>query len=306
MRWLLKAAVQKALSAWPQGERLNYLLQRHLTHGLPRGRAELAEKFNNAVAHYRAAKRWGGLGGGPRSAYEFGSGWELAVPLCLHMLGVRRQTLVDLRPLARWELLADAWVKLGGIAAEVGGAALAGGHALEALEGPPPAGLAELKARLGIAYRAPCDARLTGLTAGSFDLVHSTEVLEHIPEADLTPILAECRRLLAPGGVVSLQVDMQDHYSYFDRRASVYNYLRFSEGAWRLVNSGLHYQNRLRLPDYLRALERAGLRLVGQEVLWPSPADLALLRRLPLAARFRGLDPRELGARSALLVCRGD
>lgn len=303
MKWVVKAAMQKAFSALPQGERLNYLFQRHLTHGLPRGRGELAEKFNSALAHYRAAARWGGLGRGPVSAYEFGTGWELAVPVCLYLLGVRRQTLVDLRPLVRWELLADAWAKLDLIARE---AAQASGHALADLGGPAPAGLRELRERLGITYRAPCDARATGLPAGSFDLVHSTEVMEHIPQEDLAPILRECRRLLAPGGVVSLQVDMQDHYSYFDRGISAYHYLRFSDKAWGLINSGLHYQNRLRLPAYLEAVAQAGLRLVRQEVAWPSPADLALLDRLPLAARFRGLAPRQLGARSALLICRAD
>lgn len=303
MKWLVKAALQRALSVWPQGERFNYLLQRHVTHGLPRGRGELAEKFNSALAHYQAAARWGGLGRGPVSAYEFGTGWELAVPLCLYMLGVSRQTLVDLRPLVRWELLADAWAKLDSIARE---AAQASGRVLAGLGGPPPASLAELRSRLGIVYRAPRDARMTGLPAGSFELVHSTEVMEHIPENDLIPILAECRRLLAPGGVVSLQVDMQDHYSYFDHGLSAYNYLRFSEGVWRLVNSGLHFQNRLRLPAYRDAIAAAGLRLVRQEVLWPSASDLELLGRLPLAASFRGMNPRDLGARTALLICRAD
>ncbi|MFH1058005.1 MAG: class I SAM-dependent methyltransferase [Pseudomonadota bacterium] len=306
MRWLIKAALQKALSACPAGAALNYYLQRYVSHGLPRGRGELAEKFNNAVTHYQAARRWGGLGRGPVSAYEFGTGWELAVPMCLYLLGVREQALVDLRPLVRWELLADAWQKLAGIAAEAGPAAMAAGHPLADLDGPPPKGLAELRQRLGIVYHAPCDARMTGLPAGRFELVHSTEVLEHIPQKDLAPILRECGRLLAPGGVVSLQVDMQDHYSYFDAGLSAFNYLRFGDRAWSLINSGLHYQNRLRLPDYLRAVAEAGLRLVHQQVTWPSPADLELLRRLPLAEPYRDMDSRELGARSALLVCRAD
>lgn len=306
MRWLIKAALQKALSSCPAGATFNYFLQRYVTHGLPRGRGELAEKFNNAVTHYQAAQRWGGLGRGPFNAYEFGTGWELAVPMCMYVLGVRAQTLVDLRPLVRWELLADAWAKLDHIAAEVGPAAVAGGHPLADLGGPPPKTLAGLRERLGIAYHAPCDARMTNLPAGRFELVHSTEVLEHIPPKDLAPILRECGRLLAPGGVISLQVDMQDHYSYFDAGISAFNYLRFGDVAWSLINSGLHYQNRLRLPDYLRAVDQAGLRLVHQEVTWPSPADLELLARLPLAEAYQGMDPRELGARSALLVCRAD
>lgn len=303
MKWVAKAAVQKALSGIPGGERLNYLLQRHLTHGLPRGRAELAEKFRCAADYLRLARRYGDWGDGPVRAYEFGCGWELAVALALYLLGVERQVAVDLRPLLNWDLAADAWGKLQDIAAELE----ASGTALpRRLAGPPPASRAELKARLGIDYQAPCDARATGLPAGSFELIHSTEVLEHVPAAALEPILSECRRLLAPGGVVAMLVDLQDHYSYFDKNIGPYHYLTLNPGAWRLINSGLHYQNRLRLPDYLAAARAAGLRVVHQEVSGPDPADRRQLAGMRLAAGFRNYTEDELGARWLVLVCRGD
>ncbi len=302
MKWVLKAALQKLFSALPAGEKLNYHFQRRVTKGLPRSRRQILERFAIALANFQYARSHGQLGGAPTTAYEFGAGWELAVPLSLYMLGVERQVLVDLRPLLDLEMLNDALAKLRELARLMDPQ---GSLGLRPLPRRPLAGRADLERRLGISYLAPRDARDTGLAAGSFDLISSTQVLEHIPQEDLVAILRECRRLLNPRGVLALEVDMQDHYSYFDRAISPYNYLRFSPGAWRLLNSGLHYQNRLRLPDYLQAVAQAGLVVVRQTVTWPSDQDLATLRGLPLAARFQGrYRPYELAARSARLICR--
>ena len=303
MRWLGKAALQKLLSALPGGEELNYVLQRRLTGSLPRSRQDLLRKFAFALAHHYAARRWGkGEASPPRRAYEFGAGWDLAVPISLYLLGLESQTLVDLRPLVRWELVNHTLACFAQMRPELEYLA---GRSLRPLPGPGLSSRRELADLMGIHYLAPRDARDTGLAPASFHLVSSTQTLEHIPPQDLLAILQECRRLLSPGGVISLEVDMQDHYSYFDPNLGPYHFLTLTERAWRLVNSGLHYQNRLRLPDYLELLEQAGLELVHRQVDWPDERRLAELKKLPLASRFRvGYDPAELGALRAWLVCR--
>ncbi len=303
MRWLAKAALQKFLSALPGGEDLNYLLQRHLTGSLPRSRRGLLDKFCCALLHYRAACRWGrGDASPPLSAYEFGAGWDLAVPLALYLLGLESQSLVDLRPLVRWELVNHTLENYRRLRPQLEELA---GRGLRPLPGGKLCRRRELARRLGIHYLAPRDARHTGLPAGSFHLVSSTQTLEHIPPAHILAILRECRRLLAPGGVISLEVDMQDHYSYFDHRLGPYHFLTLSDRAWSLINSGLHYQNRLRLPDYLEILDQAGLELIHRQVDRPDQRHLAQLEALSLAPRFGGrYRPEDLGALRAWLVCR--
>jgi SAM-dependent methyltransferase len=149
--------------------------------------------------------------------------------------------------------------------------------------------IAELETRFGIRYLAPCDARATALPESSVDFVTSTSTLEHIPAEDLVRLLAECRRLLRPDGAFSSRIDLSDHFTHFDRSLSPYNFLRYSDRAWRLANSSLLHQNRLRRPDYIGAFEAAGFEVVAEKPWRPDAA-------LPddLAPRFRSYDPADL------------
>jgi SAM-dependent methyltransferase len=287
MRWVAKAALQRGLGALPQGERLNYLFQRHVARSLPGGEPVVRRKLARAKQHVEA------FGRPVEDAvfYEFGAGWDLAIPLSYAALGVRRQVLVDIRPSARVELVNETLALL------------------EAIEerslGGPVSSLGELEQRFGISYLAPRDARATGLEAESIDFITSTDVCEHIPEHDLAQIFRECKRLLRPGGAISCRIDLQDHYAYFDSSLSRYHFLRFSDRAWGLVNSPLHFQNRLREPDYRRLVEEAGLEVVSWAPSGPSKEGLAQLGGLELAPRFRnGYTREQLGVTVLSFVAR--
>jgi hypothetical protein len=124
--------------------------------------------------------------------YEFGAGKDLVIPLAFYCLGVESQVLVDIRHLVREELVVDTLRRLSS-----GDLDRSPVVAL-ALEG-----LDERLATLGITYRAPCDARDTGLAEGSIDYITSTNTLEHIAEPDIRLILRESQRILSPDGLVS-------------------------------------------------------------------------------------------------------
>src|SRR5438132_1489863 len=124
-----------------------------------------------------------------------------------------------------------------------------------AVNSSPIRSITELESRFGISYLAPCDARDSKLPAESFSFISNTSTLEHIPESDLLKVLVECVRLLKPKGIMSSIIDMKDHYSYHDSSISCYNFLKFSDTAWKLIDSPLHFQNRLRYPDYKKLFE---------------------------------------------------
>jgi SAM-dependent methyltransferase len=292
MRWLAKAALQRGLGVLPEGERLNYVFQRRVLRSLPAGDAALRQKFSRALQHLGAYEEHGpGLPPGEATFYEFGAGWDLAIPLAYGLLGVGRQVLVDIRPSARVELVNDSLAAFQRLRPELEEQA---GRDLRPA-GPPIERLEELEERFGIRYLAPCDARATGLPEGSVEYVSSTDTCEHIPEDDLAGIFRECHRLLRPGGAFSCRIDLQDHYAYFDRSLSRYNFLRFSDRAWGVVNSPLHYQSRLRSPEYLRLVREAGFQLALEKPSGPSEEGLEELKGLPLAPRFRGYPLEELG-----------
>jgi SAM-dependent methyltransferase len=301
-RWLGKVALQKGMSALPKAEGVNYLFQRHVSRSLPASEAGFRRKVDRAVSHLGAYAEHGP----PRDRaeavfYEFGAGWDLTVPLAYWALGVDRQILVDIHSNLRFELVNRTLERL-----ERGGEELEGvaGRALRRPGAPDVGSAAELEERFGIVYVAPRDARATGLDAESVDFVSNTNTLEHIPASDLGPILAECRRLLRRDGIMSSRIDLRDHYSYFDRSLSPYNFLRYSDRSWRVFNSRLLYQNRLRRPDYLGAFAGAGLEIV-EEI--PSRGDepaLASLRELELAPRFRGYALEELAVQALVVVAR--
>ena len=292
MRWLAKAALQRTLGVLPQGERLNYVFQRHVLHSFPVGDGAYRQKFNRAVNHLANYEEHGpGVPAAEATFYEFGAGWDLAIPLSYALLGVGRQIVIDIRPSARIELVNETIAAFRRLHPELEQAT---GRAVRDA-GTPSASIAELEARFGIHYLAPCDARGTALAPGIVDFASSTDVCEHIPAADLAAVFAESRRLLRPGGAFSCRIDLQDHYSYFDRSVSRYNFLRFSDAKWALVNSPLHYQNRLRAPEYLRLVREAGLDLVYEHPSGPNEEGRAELQALPLAKRFRGYSPEELG-----------
>jgi SAM-dependent methyltransferase len=301
MRWLAKAALQRALGVLPQGERLNYVFQRHVLHSFPVGDASLRQKFTRAANHLAVYEEHGpGVPAADATFFEFGAGWDLAIPLAFALLGVGRQVVIDIRPSARVELLSETLAGYDRLRPELEEIA---GRSLRDLRGPV-ASVAELETRFGIRYLAPCDARATGLPAGSVDFVSSTDTCEHIPAVDLAAIFAECRRLLRPGGAFSCRIDLQDHYAYFDRSLSRYNFLRFSDRTWALVNSPLHFQNRLRSPEYLRLVRDAGLELVVENPSGPSEQGRTELQALPLAARFRDYSVDDLGVTVLSLVAR--
>jgi SAM-dependent methyltransferase len=292
MRWLAKAAVQKGFGVLPQGERLNYVFQRRVLRSLPAGDGALRQKFSRALQHLGAYEEHGpGVPATDATFYEFGAGWDLAIPVAYALLGVGRQVLVDIRPSARVELVNDSLASYERLRGELEGVA---GRELRPLGGPISQ-LEELEDRFGIRYLAPCDARGTGLPDKSIEFVSSTDTCEHISGAELAEIFRECFRLLRPGGAFSCRIDLQDHYAYFDHSLSKYNFLRYSDRAWSLVNSPLHHQNRLRSPEYLQLVRDAGFELVVEKPSGPSEAGLKELESLPLAPRFRKYPPEDLG-----------
>jgi hypothetical protein len=130
------------------------------------------------------------------------------------------------------------------------------------------------------------DVRDTGLPDASVDLIVSSNTLEHVPSDALPPIIRELRRISAPQAVMDHHIDMADHYAYFDESLSPFNFLRFSDRAWSLIDNTIQHQNRLRLSQHRELQEHAGFTVVQEDNVAGPPEKL---HRIPVAPRFASL-----------------
>lgn len=302
--WQIKAAVQGFISLLPGAQRINGLLQRYAPGALEATPQYLASKWRRCqthVAHYRehaTADR-------ELVALELGTGWFPMVPVGLSLCGAAEVLTVDQqRLLSRQRVLTTlrCYLELAE-RGELDGALTGRLSDVERLlrtagRRSPAALLGEL----GV-FPLVCDARRTGLPGRSVDLLLSNNTFEHIPGNVLLDILREFRRLAAPGALCSNFIDMGDHYANFDGSLSVFNFLRFEEPVWRLLNNRLHYVNRLRLSDYRRLHSAAGWRIIDERVTRGDPKELV---QIPLARRFSNMPFEELLAHEAWMVATVD
>ncbi|HEX5038144.1 MAG TPA: methyltransferase domain-containing protein [bacterium] len=270
-----------------------------MSKSLPTSLEKSAAIAEVAAKHIRVFNKHTARPLGEATFYEFGTGWDLLIPLTFYSLGANKQVLVDIRNLLRPKIIDDTIDKLGRLQDSLSLNRTPNRIAKNAASLP-----SSLKTSFGIDYRAPCDARRTGLEAGTIDFVTSTNTLEHIPEADIRGILRECHRLLRDDGIMSFQIDYLDHYSYFDGGISGYNFLRYSEKQWRRYNPSLHYQNRLRHKDHLQLIRDAGFEIVEEERDDGTQMHLKTIEELPVDKRFELYSPTELAVRSSWLVIR--
>jgi 2-polyprenyl-3-methyl-5-hydroxy-6-metoxy-1,4-benzoquinol methylase len=83
-----------------------------------------------------------------------------------------------------------------------------------------------------------CFLQDAGLAAESFDRIVSISVLEHVPENDIEAILVEARRLLKPGGLLIITMDLFLNVTPFgDAESNEYGHN--VSARWMLESSGM-------------------------------------------------------------------
>ena len=299
--WILKAAIQKALSGLPASHTLNRVFQERLTRSLDLTPDRLLDQLRRGARHLRAYRKINGRL--PGRVLEVGTGWFPVIPLGLHLCGCGEIDTVDRAALMRRKDVLRTLSALTEL--------FLAGRLSEALPEFNPDRAARLADRsrdlnraaerddaevplilrqFGVRYETP-DLTALGLPEKSVDLVLTNSVLEHLKEGEIELLLKGLRRLIAGSGVASHFIDLGDHYAVFDRRVEVYNFLKFSDAFWSLVNSDLHFQNRLRISDYRRLFEATGWRIAEEASQRGTQADLA---PISLSPRFRVYRPEDL------------
>ena len=265
MNWKLKCLAFKALHNMPAGRFLHALAQRYVT----RRYFETLSPGLMATCDFHIAN----LRRLPRGArvLEFGCGRNLLTPLLLSNAGAGTIYAYDIERIATVNQVNGMISQL---RTSVPG------------EWPALRSLADLWPLYRILYRAPADARDSGLPENSVDLFCSTSTLEHIPRADIRSILQECLRIANAGALFSFIIDYHDHYGTADPKITRFNFYRYPDQEWRRYNPPNHFQNRLRHSDHELIYRDIGLHSVinSRRVLPSAEDDLA---RLEICDAFR-------------------
>lgn len=289
MKWQAKARVHSFLDAIPFGGSILYGLQRHIVRSFPR-------QYNPTQIGYLDwhAQAIGNFAGGLDSAtvFEFGAGWDMFYNIALYCYGCNKQIIVDLNRLAKIELINDQIRQLSDV------------------DNPNfvrrPIGTldrVEDLVRMGIDYRAPADARATGLPDSHVDVVMSTNTMEHIPFVELEAILREALRIIRPGGILTSRIDYTDHFYYADKSIGPYNFMFFSDAEFSRYNSPSHYQNRRRHSEYVALFEKIGFEILKAVSVVEFP-ECSLPDREELNDRFRKFDDADLAATGGYFCAR--
>jgi len=306
--WLIKTAIQHAISVLPYRQQWNRLFQKFGgTNSLELGTGMFERRLEHTRTHLEHFLERQSKPPTSFAALELGTGWFPTMAVGLYLCGASEVWTIDIDPLLKRpqmrrmlalffeyqarnelqkhlpQLRAERFARLRELAPLV--------------EQESPEAFLE---RLNIHVMVR-DAQKTGLPPNSVDLMFSTGVLEYIPRPVLHGILGEFRRLCTQRAVMSHWISMIDQFSYFDRSITPFNYLRYTSRQWHYLNSPLIWQNRLRISDYRKLLGETGYEITRELNTSGSSEDL---QRFPLAPEFQGYSKADLVVLTSWLVAR--
>jgi predicted SAM-dependent methyltransferase len=295
MNFKYKCLLQRFFSNIPKGETLNYYFQKNVIKSLPPNNEKFLEKVNKGFNHYKNYKDYNKLTQKDNRYYEFGAGWTLTIPLTMSFLDFQ-VFCVDIRKLVIPSLINDSLNKF-----QLNKNELPFKLETEFVISNKNV-LNNLIDNYKLNYIAPKDARETGFDDNHFDFISSSVTLEHIPKNDILLILKECYRILNKGGILSMTIDYQDHWSYFDKNISIYNYLKYTSREWKKYNPSLHYQNRMRHSDYLSLISQTDFKIVKEVPRQPNEIDKETLSKIEIAEEFKNYEFEDLAIRGSEIV----
>lgn len=301
-KWILKALIQKTISLLPNGHRINYLFQQYVTKGVRLTDDYLEDK----LIHFNHHRRFFVEGKQPvegKTVLELGSGWYPIVPVCFFLEGANRIFTVDIVAFldlekVRQSIRAFVRLKQEGRLKGYLNPLPDRWEVLEKLNKNENLPLSVLMEQLRIRYLVT-DARSLPLESGSVDLISSNNTFEHIYPEILEDILLEFKRILRPGGIMSHFIDMSDHFSHLDKSITIYNFLRFSERQWSLIDNRIQPQNRWRIAQYRALYQKLGIPVQKEE---NRPGDLGALRSVTVHSDFARIPEADLAVSHSYLV----
>src|SRR5206468_4132268 len=103
--WRIKTLLQLSFSFIPKDEPLNYLIQQYVIRSLPVSDTDFVANVSYAKKHIDALQQHSHLSRNRSAFYEFGTSWDIIIPLTFYTYGVENEILIDIRNLIRVPLI---------------------------------------------------------------------------------------------------------------------------------------------------------------------------------------------------------
>jgi SAM-dependent methyltransferase len=212
--------------------------------------------------------------------FELGTGWLHFYSLYLRLFYDARITMLDVWDNRQLEALTATFARLREALPET---VRRDPHATAAFEAIAAArSLEDLYARLGLEHIIEPTGIPSRCASGTYDLIFSFHVLEHVPAARVGELLGHFHRMLRPGGVMIHQIGIDDHLAHYDAKQSPKTYLQYSDRTWRrFFENDVQYFNRLQRSEWLRELAAHGFEFCEEMV------ERTDLDGMPIDDRFK-------------------
>lgn len=253
-KWILKAVIQKIISFLPFSFYINFFFQKYITKGLVLSDYYFEDKLIHAQKHlsfyYHFCPNQPLI-----NSLELGTGWHPVIPIYLYLAGVKNIYTIDINN----HLSKDAYLETitkyidynqkNKLIEYLDYSQEKLDVLLDIFTNKSQYSIVEIQQKLNI-YSEIMDATKLSFDDNFFQLVHSNNTFEHIYPSVLSSILIGLNRVTSTEGIMSHFIDMTDHYSHMDSTISNFNFLKYSEKEWSLIDNNIQPMNRWRVNDY--------------------------------------------------------
>lgn len=252
-KWIAKAIVQKGISFLPFSHSINFLFQKYITRGVYLSDEYFEDRLIHCAHHYKNFRKYNSIK--DFSHLEIGTGWYPVVPTGMFLYGASSITTVDLTRLSNPKFTLATLGKFyeyhqkGKLEKFLPGISEARLKIVLSEAKSPSKDFFDLLEKHNIVYMV-MDARKLYLPDASMDLITSNNTFEHIYPDILEGILEKLKLLCKKGGVMNHAIDLSDHFAHMDDSITIYNFLKFSDSAWKWIDNSVQPMNRMRIYEY--------------------------------------------------------
>lgn len=306
LKWVAKAVVQKIISYFPQKEKVNYFFQKHITKAVHLTDEHLFFKLNHAKDHLYFFEKYA-TGIKDKEVLELGSGWYPIIPICFYLNNVKKIISIDIQSWMTKETQLITIKKLkslndtGELQKFLPNINHERWEKLEAIYNSPDEYTKEDINKILNLELIIKDARKTELDSNCIDFICSNNTFEHIDKKILVDIIKEFKRVLKNEGVMSHFIDMSDHFAHFDKKINIYNFLKFSNKKWNIIDNSIQPQNRLRYRDYTKIYSDLNIPITQEKI---ETGDVELLKKMKISTQFKDYSIEELAISHAYIVSK--